>query len=104
MAEDNPDPFGDIVRILTFHQHVGGKQYTGMENHALRDMDLSGRLNLKRAVLYGKLDLKPSKLSIKDHEPQESRQATFIRIVLPVEIRHAEEERPLNLEEESPES
>jgi hypothetical protein len=99
LAEDNPDPFGDIVRILTFHQQVGGKQYTGMENHALRDMDLSGRLNLKRAVLYGKLDFKPSKLSIKDHEPKESRQATFIRIVLPVEIQHAEDHLPLPLKD-----
>lgn len=100
LAIDNPDPLGEIIRILTFHQMVGGKQYTGMENHAFRDMDLSGRLQLNRAVLYGRLELTPSALRIEGHEPEENRQATLIRIVLPVEINHAELEKPIPLTEE----
>lgn len=100
LAENNPDSFGEIVRVLTFHQLVGGKQYTGMENHALRDLELSGRLGLNRAVLYGKLDLNPSKLRIEGHDPTENRTETIIRIVLPVEIKHAEVTTPFRFEKE----
>ena len=97
LAEGNPDPLGDIVRMLTFHRQVGGKQYTGLDNYALGDMDLSGRLGLKRAVLYGRLDIPGTALHIKDHEPRESRRATFIRIVLPVEEIPVESSTPLPL-------
>jgi hypothetical protein len=104
LAIDNPDPLGEIVRILTFHQFVGGKQYTGMENHSLRDMDLSGRLQLNRAVLYGRLDWTPAELKIEGHKPEENRNATFIRIVLPVEINHARIENSINLKGEQTET
>ncbi len=90
LAENNADPLGDIVRTLTFHRQVGGKQYTGLDNYALREMDLSGRLGLKRAILYGRLDLSTTSLQIPDHEPANSQTATFIRIVLPVEENHVE--------------
>jgi hypothetical protein len=99
LAKDNPDPLADIIRMLTFHRQVGGKQYTGLDNYALRDMDLSGRLGLNRAVLYGRLNLSPTALHIQDHEPRENLRATFIRIVLPVEILHADEEFPLKIKE-----
>jgi hypothetical protein len=95
LAEGHQDPLGEIVRVLSFHQLVGGKQYTGMENHALRDMELSGRLGLNRAVLFGRLDVASSKLKIEDHVPAENQNATFIRIVLPVEINHANAQTPL---------
>jgi hypothetical protein len=98
LAEGNPDPLGNILRMLTFHRQVGGKQYTGMDNYALRDMDLSGRLGLKQAVLYGRLDLAATSLDIKDHDPQENHRATFIRVVLPVEENHVDA-LPRNLTE-----
>lgn len=101
LAEGNADPLGEILRILTFHQMVGGKQYTGMENHAFRDMDLSGRLGLNRAVLYGRLDWNPAQLQIEGHELTDNKPETFIRIVLPVEIKHAEVLPPLNFGIES---
>ncbi len=82
---DNPQPFADILRVLSFHRQVGGKKYTNLENHALGDMDFSRRLNLNQAVLFGRLDWPASELSIKDHAPTEQRRATFVRIVLPVQ-------------------
>jgi hypothetical protein len=100
LAEGHRDPLGEIVRVLTFHQLVGGKQYTGMENHALRDMELSGRLDLNRAVLFGRLNVTPSQLKIEGHEPAENQNATFIRIVLPVEIKHTNAETPLKFKAE----
>ena len=84
LAEGNPDPLADILRILTFYRRVGGKGYTGLDNHTLRDMDFSDRLDLNRAVLFGRLDLPAANLHIKDQSPNENQHATFIRIVLPV--------------------
>lgn len=91
LEQDNPDPLGDIVRILSFHRKVGGKQYTGLDNFAFRNIDLSDRLQLRQAVLFGRLDVSPTKLQIQDHEVQEDRQATLIRIVLPVQVTREEE-------------
>ncbi len=98
LAEANPDPLADILRILTFYRRVGGKDYTGLDNHTLRDMDFSDRLDLNRAVLFGRLDLPATNLSIKDQTPNENQHAAFIRIVLPVKQVAKAPETPLKLE------
>ena len=90
LAPANPDPLGDIFRILSFHQMVGGKQYSGLDNHFFRGMDLSDRLGLNQAVLFGRLDLPAAELQIEDHTPQQNLRATFVRIVLPVRKNHAD--------------
>lgn len=91
LKENNPDPLGEIVRILSFFQKVGGKQYTGLDNHTFRNMDLSNRLQLHQAVLFGRLDVSPTQLNISDHDVEKARQATMIRIVLPVQVIREEE-------------
>lgn len=91
LDENNPDPLGEILRILSFHRKVGGKQYTGLDNYAFRNLDFSNRLQLHQAVLFGRLNHSPTRLTIQDHEVEEGRQATLIRIVLPVELKREEE-------------
>ena len=84
----------DFLRILTFHQAVGGRKYTGLNNDSLAKMDLSHLLPLNRAVLIGRLSLPASYFvriavlndSQSDREINKptGRSATFVRIVLPV--------------------
>ncbi len=97
LAAGNPDPLADILRILTFYRRVGGKGYTGLDNDTLRDMDFSERLDLNRAVLFGRVDLPSANLHIKDQKPDENQHATFIRIVLPVKQLGTAPETPLQL-------
>ncbi|MCA9071934.1 MAG: hypothetical protein KDA84_23560 [Planctomycetaceae bacterium] len=91
LAKGNPDPLGNIVRILSFYGKVGGKQYTGLDNYSFRKMDLSSRLQQQQAVLYGRLDISPTQLNVADHEIKKDRQTTVIRIVLPVKVTRQEE-------------
>ena len=84
----NPD---DILRILTFHELVGGKSYTGLSNGLLRPLDLSPLLRVDRAVLFGTIDVPAARLMLKDgtpdaaHPVEPSRYTTCVRIVLPVQ-------------------
>ncbi len=77
------DPLS-LVRILTFHQEVGGESYTGLTNQILETEDCSHLLKLGRAILFGQL--KQSVATIQEnHKPLEpDRQSSFIRLILPV--------------------
>ncbi|MES2791813.1 MAG: hypothetical protein V4719_19490 [Planctomycetota bacterium] len=74
-----------IVRMLTFHQASGGRDYTGMHHDVLGNFDLSSHLRLGRAVLLARLK-KPAadwKVNGTTVTPPDSK--TFVRIVLPVD-------------------
>ncbi|GAB4153391.1 MAG: hypothetical protein Tsb009_29750 [Planctomycetaceae bacterium] len=92
-----------FLRILTFHRAAGGKQYTGLENHALGRFDLTTSLRMGRAILIGKLKTPVTRLIRNSEKSSEQsvvppkRQTTFVRIILPVrEIRKTPsfEQRP----------
>ncbi|MDB5343134.1 MAG: hypothetical protein JWP89_1511 [Schlesneria sp.] len=77
------DP-ADILRILTFHNEVGGIKYTGLTNRLLEKEDLSHLLRLGRAVLFGRLNSPIASLQLNGKEVAPDRETTFVRIVLPV--------------------
>jgi len=78
------DP-GYVLRMLTFYQAAGGKDYVGLDNHALRAFDLTPLLGLNRAVLYGRIDGPAASVRINGSEVSPDRHATYVRIVLPVQ-------------------
>lgn len=79
----NREP-ADIIRVLTFHEVTGGVSYTGLTNHELRKLDLTKLLSLNRAVLFGRLRMQASRITVDGEQIAPSRQAAFVRIILPV--------------------
>ena len=77
------DP-ANIVRMLTFHNEVGGTKYTGLTNRLLETEDLSRLLKLGRAVLFGRLNSPVADVQLDGKQISPDREITFIRIVLPV--------------------
>jgi len=78
----------DIMRMLTFHEAVGGKSYTGLDNNTLRRDDLSHLLLLDRAILFATMKTPAAQIQFewgKNSELKTRReQITIVRIVLPV--------------------
>ncbi len=79
-----------LIRILTFHEVVGGPGYTGLTNHAMRKFDFSNMLALDRAVLFGKIDRSAAKLNVTKANGQPvpftcDRQVAYVRVLLPVQ-------------------
>lgn len=74
----------DALRILTFHNEVGGTKYTGLTNRLLEKEDLSHLLKLGRAILFGRLNSPVASLQMNGKEINPDRETTFVRIVLPV--------------------
>ena len=77
------DPL-ELVRILTFHDELGGDRYTGLTNNLLSDEDCSHLLKLGRAILFGRLNQSLAVIQ-QDHQPLEpDRQTSFVRLIIPV--------------------
>ena len=74
----------NILRILTFHNEVGGTKYTGLTNRLLETEDLSHLLKLGRAVLFGRLKAPVATVQLDGKQISPDRETTFVRIVLPV--------------------
>lgn len=77
------DPF-QFMRILTFHDQIGGTRYTGLTNQLLDEEDCSNLLRLGRAILFGRLSQPAASLQFDKSPMTADRQDGFIRIVLPV--------------------
>ena len=73
-----------LIRILTFHDEIGGDRYTGLSNQLLGDEDLSRLMKLDRAVLLGRLGQPVAKIRENGAEFSPERQASFVRLILPV--------------------
>ena len=80
----NPVPY-NMIRTLTFYEIVGGRGYTGLGNASLDNLDLSGLLDLNRAVLFGKIEKPSGQVEIDGKLIEPDRLSSFIRIVIPVE-------------------
>jgi hypothetical protein len=72
------------VAILSFHDVVGGTEYTGLANAALKDLELTSLMQLGRGVLIGRMPASPSKVLIDGSPSQTAGQSTWVRLVLPV--------------------
>ncbi len=74
-----------IVRMLTFHDAVGGRDYTGLTNTELARLDFTRFLALNTAVLVGRIDTPAGNLLLDGTPVTPTRHETFIRILLPVD-------------------
>jgi len=79
----NAEMYDDLPRlaeILTFDSVVGGREYTGLANRPLHDLDLGYLLRQDRAILYGELENAALDIDL----PVQRDSASTVRVVLPV--------------------
>lgn len=74
----------DFMRMLTFHDVSGGRNYTGLTNRTLRQLDFSSFLQLDRAVLFGRIRVKSAELQIDGESVKPTNHVAFVRFLLPV--------------------
>ncbi|MBI1311259.1 hypothetical protein GC176_08120 [bacterium] len=77
----------DVIQMLTFHELAGGNGYTGLDNFALRELELSEHVDLGRAVLLAEASSHVSSLTIGEQDSSAGDRdttTTFVRILLPV--------------------
>lgn len=77
----------DIVQMLTFHEIAGGRNYTGLNNFALQELELSEHVALGQAILVAEVDGPVSEPAIDDGTPvvpASDAVTTVVRILLPV--------------------
>lgn len=77
------DP-ASLVRVMTFHDEVGGDRYTGLSNLMLDGEDCSHLLKLGRAILFGRLQQSVSVIQQDQSTIEPDRQVSFVRLILPV--------------------
>jgi hypothetical protein len=89
MEQGRYDPLGldptDLIRLLTFHDEIGGTAYSGLSNHRLEDRDATRQLELNRAVLFARVELPVSSVALDGDEVAPDRRSTYLRVILPVE-------------------
>jgi len=73
-----------IVRMLTFHDLAGGRDYTGLLNAAFSDLEMSDSIPLDRAVLFGKVSVPSATLQLDGQPLKPDQQDSFIRVLLRV--------------------
>lgn len=77
------DPL-ELIRIMTFHDDIGGERYTGLTNQLLDDQDLSHLVKLGRAILFGRINQPVARISQDGEDLKPDRESSFVRLVLPV--------------------
>jgi hypothetical protein len=80
---------GQQVRMLSFHEAVGGTGYTGLGDAALRSLELTEIMKLGRGVLIGRLPSAAAQVVVDDQPAQPVEQETWVRLVFPVRQRDA---------------
>jgi hypothetical protein len=74
-----------IMRMLSFHQAAGGRDYTGLRNDVLESLDLSQHLRMGRAVLMGRLRKSSAQWNVDGQPVADPEPMTYVRLVLSVE-------------------
>lgn len=99
VLQEDYDPLNfnvtNITRFLTFYEKVGGKQYTGLTNAELHHMDLTGLLELNRAVFVAEVDRSTNEnttaengtVNVDGKSVPPTGQTEIVRIIIPVEQR-----------------
>ncbi len=77
-----------ILRVLSFYKIAGGETYSGLKNHSMRTHDLSHLVDTDKAVLFGQIDTPSIEYQVDGEVVSNTRQKSFVRIVLPVEIKN----------------
>ncbi len=88
IRRENYDPFStditSILRTTTFHEMIGGQQYTSLTNVDLNSWDFSPLLKLNRAILIGELKDPAMKTEVNGQDVVTINNSCFLRIVIPV--------------------
>ncbi|MCA8997867.1 MAG: hypothetical protein KDA80_12805 [Planctomycetaceae bacterium] len=77
-----------IFRTITFHEAMGGTDYTGLTNSVLATADLSDLLKLHRAVVFGRIRTPSTRLTIDGVDDLPGDSQVFVRLILPVEFQN----------------
>ncbi|MBL8848706.1 MAG: hypothetical protein JNG89_03440 [Planctomycetaceae bacterium] len=78
------DPF-PLARMMTFYEAADGFEYThGLANSSLQRSDLSRLLQLKRAVVFGRIATASAEYTVDGQPVQPQERWTYVRFVLPV--------------------
>lgn len=78
MYEDMPR----LAEILMFNSVAGGRDYTGLSNRPLQDLDLSYLLSQDRAIMFGQLERPALEIDLAVQRAS----ASAARVVLPVSL------------------
>lgn len=74
----------DLVRTIMFHDGLGSRA-NGMPNVALRSLDLTDHLDLRRPILVTSVDGPGARLRLKGNaNPPKVAQTTVLRVILPL--------------------
>jgi hypothetical protein len=73
------------VAMISYHEAVGGRDYTGLTNAALRGLELTDLMQRGRAVLIGRLASSPAGVVIDGQPVEPTAISTWVRLVLPVQ-------------------
>jgi hypothetical protein len=76
------DDFSRLAEILMFDSVAGGKDYTGLSNRPLSQLDLGDHLNQETAILFGQLESPALEIDL----PVQRASSSAIRIILNVDI------------------
>ncbi len=75
-----------IAEMLMFYRLAGGNNYTGLTHTFQNFIDMSGQIDLNRAILVGQIDSIGTQIRINDElvDDQYDSTNTVVRVVLPV--------------------
>ncbi|MBL4884308.1 MAG: hypothetical protein JKY95_07215, partial [Planctomycetaceae bacterium] len=83
------DPFStnltSILRTVSFHETIGGKEYTSLTNIELNTWDFTPLLKLNRAILIGRLKDSTIETTVNGQSVKMLKNNCYIRLVIPVE-------------------
>jgi hypothetical protein len=85
-----------LFRALSFHEAVGGSDYTHLTNHTLQRLDLSPLIHLDRVIVFGRLAQGVSEFQVNGAPARPHTESTFVRLVVPIqrELRGSAIENP----------
>ena len=72
------------VAMLSFHEVAGGTEYTGLADAALRDLELTGLMQLGRGILIGRLPSSAAQVSVDGSPARPVGHSAWVRFVIPV--------------------
>ncbi|MFN0051427.1 MAG: hypothetical protein ACKV0T_04505 [Planctomycetales bacterium] len=77
----------DLVRMISFHQAVGGSEYTGLGHAPLRMLEMTHLMQLGRGILLGRMKSPTARVVIDGQSSEPADGMTFVRLVVPVQHR-----------------
>jgi hypothetical protein len=84
-----------VVRMMSFHQLMGGTGYSQLHHAAAGETDCSTAIPLNTAILFGRLIQPWTQLKINGAVPEHGRQDTYIRVFLPVDRKPRPSDAPV---------